>query len=1230
MFGLRLVLAVAATFLLIGVSGYLALEHELAKRQIADFASGQRADAKSFEAYAAHAPNSTTAIADIDRLLDAVASRPGTLAATLISPRHAIVASANDSTVGRLDSDPPIDAALERGRSYAGRENDPKADPRDFEFVVPVRVGSARYAYEVTYDHRTYDAQLGRVRAIVAVIALLSLLGGGVVFYLVGGRRLMRDHRSVLRRATRDGLTELPNVRAFHDEFPQAVASSVRYSDSLALALLDVDDFKLINDRHGHQQGDAVLRRVAEALREGRPGDRSYRIGGDEFAVLLAHTDAPGARVLAERLSRRLSDAGIEVSVGVSCLRPGLQADTLRAEADSALYEAKRQGGGRAAHFDDIRDLVVGTTAERREAVRRLIDEGCFTMVFQPIWNLEREVLLGVEALMRPDPSCGLSGPAEAFDIAEQIGRVRELDVLCIEEALRRVPGLGPEVLLFLNLSPVTLDLDADADAWLQPLVERAGLRPESVVIEVTERFGARTEAVVKRLRRLREQGFQTALDDVGTGNSGLEMLRKIDAEFVKLDRSIVAAAPTEPGARAVLMAMATFAQQTGAFVIAEGVEDGETLAFLRSLDERELNMERIVQGGQGFGLGYPASELAPQAPAMLHDRRPPLRRRAMPRGPGARSAWRHPQRAIEPDRLAVEHPVLDDLTGELRVLGGQAEALREGDARAERLTGLLGQGREQRRVEQTGGDRVDADAVLREVACRGQRHADDAALRSRVGDLPDLAVERGDRGCVHAHAAFAVLAGLGADHRRGREAQHVEGADQVDLDDRLERHQRVRTLGAGDLLRPAGAGTADRDAQPAVGFGGLGYRRLHLCLVAHVAGDELQPELARERLALLGVDVGDRDDRPALVQRTHGRLAQSRGASRDECSAAGALHGRGLYPKRGRRPRLDSRPMEGANRGSGRVPDFFIVGHMKCGTTALYRMLNQHPQIFMPRAKEPRYFAPQLRPPGQPETPSWPGTLERYLALFADARPDQLAGEASPQYICSPTAAASIAELNSAARLIAILREPADFLRSYHQQMVASNDETENDFRTAVELEGARRASAGAGFLSPQLLYSEHVRYAEQLRRLHASFSREQVLVLIYDDFRADNEATVRRVQRFLGVDDTLALQPIETQPNKAVRSMRMHQLRRMVRRAEFNPQQATPLARTLSTLMPRRVRRGALSRAYRRVAYAQPKPPDERFMRELRRRYRDEVVAISEYLDRDLLALWGYDELD
>ena len=223
-----------------------------------------------------------------------------------------------------------------------------------------------------------------------------------------------------------------------------------------------------------------------------------------------------------------------------------------------------------------------------------------------------------MEALTRPDPSYGLSGPAEAFDIAEQIGKVHELDVFCVNSALRAIPDLQPGVLLFVNLAPQTLDLDAEGNDWLGDAVHQAGLTPQRVVIEVTERFGGRTAAVIKCLTRLREQGSQTALDDVGTGNSGLEMLRSVGAEFVKLDRSIVTGAPSEPAARAVLMAMATFARQTGAFVIAEGIEDQDTLQFLRNIDTSDLLADTIIQGGQGYGLGRPSPNITPQQPSAL------------------------------------------------------------------------------------------------------------------------------------------------------------------------------------------------------------------------------------------------------------------------------------------------------------------------------------------------------------------------------------------------------------------------------------------------------------------------------------------------------------------------------------------------------------------------------------------------------------------------------------
>jgi EAL domain-containing protein (putative c-di-GMP-specific phosphodiesterase class I) len=303
--------------------------------------------------------------------------------------------------------------------------------------------------------------------------------------------------------------------------------------------------------------------------------------------------------------------------MGVSVVRAGQSVDTLRSEADAALYEAKRHGGKRVAYYEDISEYVVITTSDKRDAVHRMIDERGVAMVYQPIWNLGTGELVGVEALARPDPSYELAGPNEAFDVAERVGRVHELDMLCAQQALTLAADPCDCPLLFVNLTPHTLDLDADDNNWLRAAAEDAGWPVERVVVEVTERFGARTASVIKSLQRLRAQGFKIALDDVGTGNAGLEMLHRVGTDFVKIDRSIVSAAPSEPNARAVLMAMATLARQTGAFVIAEGIEDEETLDFLRHVDRSDVRPDNVIQGGQGYGLGRPAEEI-PHARADL------------------------------------------------------------------------------------------------------------------------------------------------------------------------------------------------------------------------------------------------------------------------------------------------------------------------------------------------------------------------------------------------------------------------------------------------------------------------------------------------------------------------------------------------------------------------------------------------------------------------------------
>jgi diguanylate cyclase (GGDEF)-like protein len=607
-FGARLLLAVLFTLSLVGVLGYEIMAHQLRQSQIDDYAVAQRSDVRSLEAVARESDPETARVAT-DQLIAAIARRDGALETLLIDPDSIVVAAGtNGLGIGRRGADPRIVSALRADESYAGPETDQRGDPRDFEFVTPVHLPGGRHVLVVRYDHVVLDADLRHVRHTMLLIGLLALFGGTGVFYLVGGRRLLGSHRMALQRATRDGLTDLPNHRAFQDEFPRAVAAARRFQEPLAVVVFDLDDFKFINDRHGHPHGDAILGRVAGVLRGGRVEDRAFRIGGDEFAMLLPHTDGDGARTIATRLSRAFTTVEVAVSMGISDLHGGESAEDLRAEADAALYEAKRRNTD-MVHFDEIRDKVVIATSARTDQVRRLIDEAQMSTVYQPIWDLGSESLLGLEALMRPHPVYGLSGPAEAFDLAEKLGRVHDLDVLCAGRALADRPDLPDGALLFLNVSPQTLDLDAGGDDWLFALVQDANLAPEQVVIEVTERFSARTDTVIDSLQHLRAAGFKLALDDVGTGNSGLEMLQKVEADFVKIDRGIVLSAATDRSARAVLMAMATYARQTGSYVIAEGIEDHETLDFLTTIDDHDTQLDRIIQGGQGFGLGRPTPD---------------------------------------------------------------------------------------------------------------------------------------------------------------------------------------------------------------------------------------------------------------------------------------------------------------------------------------------------------------------------------------------------------------------------------------------------------------------------------------------------------------------------------------------------------------------------------------------------------------------------------------------
>jgi hypothetical protein len=313
---------------------------------------------------------------------------------------------------------------------------------------------------------------------------------------------------------------------------------------------------------------------------------------------------------------------------------------------------------------------------------------------------------------------------------------------------------------------------------------------------------------------------------------------------------------------------------------------------------------------------------------------------------------------------------------------------------------------------------------------------------------------------------------------------------------------------------------------------------------------------------------------------------------------------------------------------GPGRLPDFFVVGHPKSGTTALSAMLSQHPRIFV-GIKEPRFFAPEMRLRDFRRTPETPKDLDEYRAWYAGAAPEQIVGDVSPSYLWSKHAAELIAEVQPDARIIAILREPASFLRSLHMQWLQSYCEVESDFQKALALEEPRRRGESMPvdtYWPNVLFYSEHVRYVEQLRRFRERFPCERVLVLIYDDYQADNEATVRSVFRFLGVEE-MAIRVRRAKPTVEVRMPRLNSMLRRLIVADHGA--FATLNESIKALTPMRARQGLLHAVRKRFVYAEPRPPDEVFMSELRQRLRPEVVALSEYLGRDFVSLWGYEQI-
>jgi len=622
-FHARLWSALVLTLVVVGAIQYAVLSHETRRSFFEEQGKTQRADAAALtRTYKITVPGQVP-LNSVNRYLRAVTSRSGTDSADLVDAGGALLVGGTALGVGVKDEDSHVMPAIASGRQYAGPSDNRKGNSGKLIYVTPVSgIPGGRHALVVRQNGKLLDASLGDIRR-----TLLMLIAGGALlgipaFYFLGGRSLDRLHRSAIERATLDGLTDLANHRAFQGELDRALSLARRHTQPLTLALYDLDDFRFQNDRFGQGTADAMLRQVADSLRGGRTEDRAFRIGGDEFALILPHTDEEHARMAVAGVIERLPD-GTDVSLSVGLAEISLEVGDsvgMRAQADAALHAAKRRGGGATVSFSEVEDSRV-LTATKVRSLRGLLADPEVDSAYQPILDITGTRVIGFEGLARPSRKYGLDGPGEAFDIAAAIGRSAELDEICRRAVLAGATDLPDDTLLFLNVAPQSLDDGrADADS-LASLVREVGLEPERVVLEVTERFSGSIVTLAAEARKLRAAGFRLALDDVGVGNSGLQMLRELDFDFVKIDREVLVRAIADVTARGVLVSITAFAAETGATVIAEGIEDQAMWDLARS-PSAKASVTLAAQGVQGYLFGRPGA-----LPERLHATpRQPLR----------------------------------------------------------------------------------------------------------------------------------------------------------------------------------------------------------------------------------------------------------------------------------------------------------------------------------------------------------------------------------------------------------------------------------------------------------------------------------------------------------------------------------------------------------------------------------------------------------------------------
>lgn len=407
--------------------------------------------------------------------------------------------------------------------------------------------------------------------------------------------RIAQAEKKLEYLASTDPLTGLPNRRAFYDELNERLQRGANACSRAALILVDLDDFKTVNDTLGHGAGDELLKHVAVALRQSvRMADLVSRIGGDEFAVLvtIAKEKAEGIRT-AERIARALArpfdlpraSVVASASVGVSVFPDdAIDVASLVSSADIALYAAKGVGKNAAVEFHPSMTVEARRRARLETELRKAIETDALHLVYQPQFECRTGRLLGAEALARwVHPVDGEIAPSEFVAVAEDSDLIVALGQWVLRRACRDAARWnaeqGVEIHVAVNVSARQLR-QAQFSEDVKAVLAESGLSPHLLELELTEsQLMANMTAGVDAMRRLRAAGIRLSLDDFGTGYSSLSYLQSFPVNNLKIDRAFIK--PLPQAGQPIVTAIISMAHSFGIAVVAEGVEDPAQLAWL-------------------------------------------------------------------------------------------------------------------------------------------------------------------------------------------------------------------------------------------------------------------------------------------------------------------------------------------------------------------------------------------------------------------------------------------------------------------------------------------------------------------------------------------------------------------------------------------------------------------------------------------------------------------------